>query len=50
MNVELRDEARGDLVAGAVFYGGQSDGLDGYFLECLRENIEKLESIGGIHK
>ena len=47
MNVELRDEARDDLVEGAVFYGEQSDGLDGYFLKCLREDIEKLESTPG---
>jgi plasmid stabilization system protein ParE len=50
MNVELRDEARADLVEGAVFYGEQSDGLDEYFLKCLREDIEKLESSGGIHE
>ncbi len=25
-------------------------GLDGYFLQCLREDIEKLESTGGIHE
>ena len=50
MNVELRDEARDDLVDGAAFYGEQSDGLDGYFLQCLREDVEKLESTGGIHE
>jgi hypothetical protein len=46
MNVELRDEARDDLVNGAIFYGQQSDGLDEYFLRCLREDIAKLESTG----
>jgi plasmid stabilization system protein ParE len=50
MNVELRDEARDDLVEAAVFYGQQSDGLDEYFLGCLREDIAKLESTGGIHE
>ncbi len=50
MNVELRHEARDDLVEGAVFYGEQSDGLDGYFLKCLRHDIEKLQSSGGIHE
>jgi plasmid stabilization system protein ParE len=50
MNVELRDEARDDLVEGAVFYGQQSEGLDEYFLRCLREDMKKLESTGGIHE
>lgn len=50
MNVELRDEARDDLVDGAIFYGRQSYGLDEYFLGCLREDIAKLESTGGIHE
>ena len=50
MNVELRDEARDDLVNGAVFYGEQSVGLDEYFLRCLREDIKKLEATGGIHE
>lgn len=50
MNVELRDEARDDLVDGAVFYGKQSNGLDEYFLKCLREDVEKLKSTGGIHE
>jgi hypothetical protein len=50
MNVEIRDEARDDLVTGAVFYGEQSVGLDKYFLKCLREDIEKLENTGGVHE
>jgi plasmid stabilization system protein ParE len=50
MNVELRDEARDDLVEGAVFYGEQSRGLDEYFLKCLRGDVEKLESTGGVHE
>jgi plasmid stabilization system protein ParE len=50
MNVELRDEAREDLVDGPIFYGQQSEGLDEYFLRCLREDIAKLESTGGIHE
>ena len=50
MNVELRNEARDDLVGGAVFYGEQSDGLDTYFLKCLREDIERLESTRGAHE
>lgn len=50
MNVELRDEARDDLVDGAVFYGDQSPGLDDYFLNCLRTDLKKLESTAGIHE
>jgi hypothetical protein len=50
MNVELRDEARDDLVIGAAFYGEQSVGLDEYFLRCLREDIKELETTGGIHE
>lgn len=50
MNVELRDEARDDLVMGAAFYGEQSVGLDEYFLRCLREDIKKRETTGGIHE
>ena len=50
MNVELRDEARDDLVTGAVFYGEQSVGLDEYFLKCLREDVKKLETTGGVHE
>jgi plasmid stabilization system protein ParE len=50
MNVELRDEARDDLVEGAAFYAEQSTGLDEYFLGCLRQDLEKLETTGGIHE
>lgn len=50
MHVALRDEARDDLVDGAFFYGEQSAGLEEYFLKCLRHDIEKLESSGGIHE
>ena len=50
MHVELRDEARDDLVDGAIFYGEQSADLDRYFLKCLRQDIEKLQSTGGIHE
>ena len=49
MHVELRDEARDDLVDGAMFYGEQSVDLDQCFLKCLREDIKTLQSTGGIH-
>ncbi|MEZ6143470.1 MAG: hypothetical protein R3B84_23115 [Zavarzinella sp.] len=50
MNVELRDEALDDLENGAIFYGEQCVGLDDYFLTCLREDIKKLETTGGVHE
>lgn len=50
MHVELRDEAREDLVDGAVFYGKQAASLDAHFLKCLREDLDKLRSTGGIHE
>lgn len=50
MRVELRDEARNDLVDGAMFYGEQSAGLDEYFLGCLRADLTKLGATSGIHE
>ena len=50
MRVELRDEAREDLVDGAWFYGRQAPGLDEYFIECLREDLRNLELLSGIHE
>ena len=49
MRVELRDEARDDLVDGALFYGRQSPGLDDYFIDCLRQDLRDLASIAGIN-
>lgn len=50
MRVELRDEARGDLLDGAAFYAEQSTGLDDYFLECIRSDLNRLETTAGIHE
>jgi plasmid stabilization system protein ParE len=50
MRVELRDEAREDLVRGALFYLDQSPGLDDHFLECLRSDLKRLESNAGVHE
>ena len=50
MRVELRDEAREDLVIGALFYSRQSPGLDDRFLECLRTDLQAIESTAGIHE
>ena len=50
MRVELRDEALDDLVDGALFYRQQAPGLDAYFLEGLRADLQKLETTFGIHE
>jgi plasmid stabilization system protein ParE len=50
MHVELRDEARDDLVNAALFYGNQSPGLEDHFLDCLRDDLKQLETTAGIHE
>ena len=50
MRVEVRDEARDDLVMGAVFYSKQAPGLDDYFLECLQTDLRDLETTFGVHE
>jgi hypothetical protein len=35
MPVELRAEARDDLIAGALFYDRQRESLGSHFIECL---------------
>ena len=50
MRVELRDEAREDLVRGTLFYGQHSPGSDDYFIDCLKADLKKLESHYGIHE
>ena len=50
MNVELRVEARNDLVEASAFYDAQRDGLGDYFIDCLFTDLEKLESEAGIHE
>ena len=50
MRVELRDEAREDLVDSAAFYAEQSAGLDDHFLECIRTDLNRLEATAGVHE
>ena len=50
MRVELRVEARNDLVEAAAFYDAQRDGLGDYFIGCLFSDLESLELQGGIHE
>lgn len=50
MRVELRTEARVDLVDGAEFYDHVSHELGGRFLVCVREDLAQLETTAGIHE
>jgi hypothetical protein len=44
INVELRVEARNDLVDAALFYDGQRAGLGDYFTECLFRDLGRLKT------
>ncbi len=50
MRVELRIEARHDLIDGGLFYEQQREGLGDYFTDCLFEDLERLEREAGIHE
>lgn len=50
MRVELRAEARHDLLLGAVFYEQQREGLGAYFTDCLFADLARLEREGGMHE
>ena len=50
MHVELRVEARDDLVDAAAFYDGQRDGLGDHFIDSLFSDLKRLESEAGIHE
>jgi len=50
MRVELRVEARRDLLEGAFFYEQQREGLGDYFTDRLFEDLERLEKEAGVHE
>ena len=50
MHVELRVEARQDIVEAAAFYDSQRDGLGDYFIDCIFDDLSDLESQAGIHE
>lgn len=54
MHVELRVEARDDLIDGALFYEQQRQGLGDYFADCLFEDLEREagihEIVFGLHR
>lgn len=49
MRVELRAEARRDLLDGAWFYEQQREGLGAYSTDRLFDDLKRLESEAGIH-
>lgn len=49
MHVELRVEARHDLIEGALFYDRQREGLGDYFTDCLFEDLARLEREAVVH-
>ena len=49
MRIELRIEARHDLVEGALFYEKQREGLGDYFTDCLFDDLDRLQGEAGIH-
>jgi len=45
MHVELRVEARHDLIEGALFYEEQREGLGDYFTHHLFEDLRRLGEV-----
>lgn len=50
MRVELRAEARADIVAGALFFDRQRDGLGDHFTDCVFSDLRSLQVQAGIHQ
>jgi hypothetical protein len=49
MRISLRLEARLDIYEASRFYDRQSDGLGDKFVESVFGDLERLESLAGIH-
>jgi hypothetical protein len=49
VNIEILDEAQGDLIQGFCFYENWESGLGAYFLDCLFSDIDSLLVYGGVH-
>ena len=49
MHVEIRDEARLDIIDGAAFYDRQRDKLGDRFTAVIFEHLYQLETQAGIH-
>jgi hypothetical protein len=50
MKVVILDRAKSDLLEGIRFYESQKEGLGGYFLQTLFEDIDALAEQAGIHE
>lgn len=48
--IRISDDALADLNDGYWFYEAQNEGLEGYFISCLRADIESLKVTAGVHK
>ena len=49
MKVKLRPEARLDIFQESRFYDRQSDGWGDKFVESIYDDLERLETLAGIH-
>ena len=49
MRIELRTEARCDLIEAAAFFDSQRSGLGDYFIDCVFHDLRRLENEAGIH-
>lgn len=50
MIIEIREEAREDLIAGFQFYEEQAAGLGQYFLDCIFTDVDALRQFAGVHE
>jgi len=50
MRVKLSESALGDLIDGWRFYEEQDAGLGDYFEQSMLQELETLESTGGVHR
>ena len=50
IRISISDDALEDLKDGFLFYEAQQQGLGGYFLECLRADIDSLKFFAGVHR
>ena len=49
MKIVLQSSAKLDLKRGWIFYEGQRTGLGDHFQETIFEDLQKLQTLAGIH-
>jgi plasmid stabilization system protein ParE len=49
MHIEILDDAKEDILSGALFYEVQQYGAGDYFLDSISSDIESLHLYAGIH-